>query len=306
MEPPGLWVRSNGVFTTGTAAIRPGSGVARRQFPAAQTGQGVALDGLLERQRRVCAEGTLRAVGVAEDGALAAPVWASGELAMYYAPFDYLNVDARIVVVGITPSWGETLAAWRVAREGLAQGLPWQRVLRLVKQEASFGGGTRRELVGMLDGIWVHAALGIGSTDLLFGPEAAGLVHATAVLRYPVLARGRNYTGWNPPLLQHAELRAFGEGLLAGELRQLSGALVVPLGALVGRVLEGWIAEGWLERGNCLLGFPHPSGANARWARAYAERREALGGVVEGWARRGRGQLVQPRSPGGPGVHHAR
>jgi hypothetical protein len=246
----------------------------------------VELAGLLERQRREWASGSLGAAGVPGDGALASPVWAGGDLAMYYAPFDYVNARARIVIVGITPSWAETVAAWWVARQGLAQGLPWEGVLRLVKQEASFGGGTRRELVAMLDGIGVQRALGIGTSDLLFGPEAAGLVHATALLRYPVLARGRNYTGWNPPLLKSGELREFGEGLLAGELRQMRSVLVVPLGALVERVLSGWIARGWLARGDCLLGFPHPSGANARRARVYAERREALRAVVEAWASR--------------------
>jgi hypothetical protein len=246
----------------------------------------VDLDALLEQQRREWAEGAPRAAGVPEEGALASPVWACGDLAMYYAPFDYVNTGARIAIVGITPSWAETVAAWRVARQGLAAGLRWERVLRLVKQEASFGGGTRRELVAMLDGIGVQRALGIGTSDLLFGPEAAEALHATAVLRYPVLARGRNYTGWNPPLLKSGELREFGEGLLAGELRQMRGALVVPLGALVERVLSGWIARGWLARGDCLLGFPHPSGANARRARVYAERQAELRGVVEAWASR--------------------
>jgi hypothetical protein len=219
---------------------------------------------------------------------------------MYYAPFDYVNTAARIVLVGITPSRAETVLACQVAQQGLARGLSRDCALKVVKDEASFPGSLRRHLVAMLDGLGVPGALGVASTAALLAPEVCGLLHATAVLRYPLLVKGRNYTGWSPPLLARGELRELGEALLAAELRQSEGALVVPLGSLVGSVLGRLVERGAVRREDCLLGFPHPSGANARRARVYAERRVALSAVVAAWAtRRDRADIVRP--PGGSG-----
>jgi hypothetical protein len=235
-----------------------------------------------------------------ERGVFPCRVWAAGDAALYYAPFDYVNTAARIVLVGITPSRAETVLACRVAQQALARGLSRDCGLRLVKDEASFPGSLRRHLVAMLDGIGIPSALGTASTPALFAPAACGLLHATAILRYPLLVKGRNYTGWSPPLLASGELREFGEALLAAELRQTKGALVVPLGSLVSSVLERFVEKGWLRREDCLLGFPHPSGANARRARVYAERQASLAGVVIAWAtRRDRADLARP--PGGLG-----
>src|SRR5215217_2021844 len=51
-------------------------------------------------------------------------------LEVYYAPFDYVNRDAKVAVVGITPGWAQKEIAYRSARDDLHAGLAHDEVLR--------------------------------------------------------------------------------------------------------------------------------------------------------------------------------
>ena len=99
-----------------------------------------------------------------------------GPLSVYYAPFDLLNQDARLVLVGITPGRTQMNTALRSARESLGGGLPEHEVIRRAKQTASFSGTMRGNLVAMLDYFRIHEVLGIGSCADLFA-SSAHLVH---------------------------------------------------------------------------------------------------------------------------------
>jgi hypothetical protein len=66
-----------------------------------------------------------------------------GNLAIYYAPFDYINPDARIILVGITPGRTQMNEALTAAAACLANGRNEQEVLRTAKETASFAGPVR-------------------------------------------------------------------------------------------------------------------------------------------------------------------
>lgn len=126
---------------------------------------------------------------------------------LYYAPFDYVNEHARVVLMGITPGRYQLWKACSVARDALAEGLPDVEVLRRVKQAASFSGPMRANFVGMLDGIQLNKALGLETTNTLFDDAGAHLLFSTSAVSFPVFVRGRNYTGSTPRLLSHSLLR---------------------------------------------------------------------------------------------------
>ena len=50
----------------------------------------------------------------------------AGDLKVYYAPFEYVNPEARIVLVGITPGPTQMVNANKEARLALQRGLPPQ------------------------------------------------------------------------------------------------------------------------------------------------------------------------------------
>jgi hypothetical protein len=198
-----------------------------------------------------------------------------GPLEMYYAPFSSVNPSAAIVLLGITPGWTQMEIAYRVARREMDAGATAEEICRIAKQNASFAGTMRTNLVRMLDDLDVPSSLGIGSTSELFG-SAAPLVHTASAIRYPVFVNGRNYTGHGPDMLRNLFLRDCLESILAPELASVPDALVVPLGNAVSAALQHLASLGALSVDRCLFGFPHPSGANGRRAKDFTERREEM------------------------------
>lgn len=124
-------------------------------------------------------------------------------LAVYYAPFDYVNEGAKVAVVGITPGWTQMEIAHRSASRDLRAGLVSEEALRRAKQWASFAGSMRKNLVAMLDDLGLPACLGVKSTETLFAEDHA-LLHTTSMIRYPVFVKGRNYAGHSPNPLKTA------------------------------------------------------------------------------------------------------
>jgi hypothetical protein len=201
---------------------------------------------------------------------------------VHYAPFDHVNAAARVVLVGVTPGWEQMRLGYEIARDRLRAGAGDQAILAAVKRHASFA-GTRTRLAQWLDGIGVGRALGLPWTSALFEGRS-DLLHTTAAVRYPVLCDdGRPWTGTRPAMAEPA-LREITRTLLAAELAQMPGALVVPLGVAVDEALSDLVAEGRLEAARCLVGFPHPSGLNVSGPQRYREAQPRLRAQVAAWA----------------------
>jgi hypothetical protein len=185
---------------------------------------------------------------------------AAGPLSVTYAPFDHVNPDARVVLVGITPGRQQAVQALLEARRHLMSGRALEDVAKAAKETASFAGPMRTSLVDMLDHIGLQRWLGIGSTAELFG-RRADLVHYTSALRYPVYLNGDNYSG-SPNMIRQPLLRRSIETYLAAEVRALPRAVWIPLGPAPASALALLAAEGHLDPRQILDGLPHPSGAN--------------------------------------------
>ena len=156
-------------------------------------------------------------------------------LEMYYAPFGTVNASAAVVLLGITPGWRQMEIAYRVARRDAELGVSGEEICRRAKQDASFAGTMRTNLVRMLDELGAPPFLGIESTSELFGPATA-FVHTASAIRYPVFVKGRNYTG-HPDMLRNGFLRQCVESILGPELARVPNALIVPLGNAVSAAL---------------------------------------------------------------------
>lgn len=178
-----------------------------------------------------------------------------------YAPFDHINDNAEIVIVGITPGRQQMANALQECRRQLHSGATQEDALAAAKVYASFSGPMRTNLVAMLDDIGVARHLGVESTSELWG-SAASKVHFTSALRYPVFVAGENYSG-APSMLRVPMLRQQLETWLADEMRRLPNALFVPLGPKVGEALTYLAPKAGVGEHRVLAGLPHPSGASA-------------------------------------------
>ena len=139
-------------------------------------------------------------------------LWQGGSLSVYYAPFDWVNTAAKVMLVGITPERHQATEAQREARRCLVAGLPSEEVLRRADAVGAFSGPMRANLVSMLDGIRVAQALGIETAAQLFGTHHHLAAHVSAV-DYPVFVNGKNDGGTSPPACQARGLSGAGPSL---------------------------------------------------------------------------------------------
>ena len=174
-------------------------------------------------------------------------------LEIYYAPFDFINLKAKIVIVGITPGLQQMLQSYEVINQG--------KSLKEVKDLSSFKGSMRTALIKYLDELEVNKKLKIKSCESLFNKDSKYL-HTTSLVKYPVFDKGKNYSGAN--ILKKKILIEFIEKNFLKELKTLKKAIIIPLGNTVSSTIEYLNNKYDLKLACFLKGFPHPSGANAR------------------------------------------
>lgn len=189
-------------------------------------------------------------------------LYRDNKLSVHYAPFEYINTTAKVVICGITPGKTQAKEALDIAKKGLISGSELSIIQKQAKQSASFK-GFRKPLSAMLDMVGLNNRLDITTCDELFGIKA-DLVHYTSALRYPVvLANGANYNG-TPKPINHPFLRTILDTYLAEEVETLgTDCLWIPLGKAATESLEYLISTGVMKPEQLLSGLPHPSGANA-------------------------------------------
>lgn len=184
-----------------------------------------------------------------------------GDVAVYYAPLEYVNPQARIVLVGITPGPTQMAIALHAARDALACGASPMDALRIAKQIGAFSGEPLRgNLLRQLEHWGLHHWLGLRDAAALFG-SAADRVQTTSLLRYPVFVRGEDYRG-SPDMTRHPLLRRELLAHFVEEVRVLPEALFFPLGPKVQQVMARLVAEGLLPGERVWPGLLHPSGNN--------------------------------------------
>ena len=111
-----------------------------------------------------------------------------GNIKIYYAPFDYVNSKAKIMIVGITPGLQQMLQSFQVINDG--------KSLKEVKDLSSFKGSMRTTLIKYMDELKVNKKLKIKSCESLFNKHSKYL-HTTSLVKYPVFDKGKNYSGSN-------------------------------------------------------------------------------------------------------------
>ena len=204
-----------------------------------------------------------------------------GPLTIRYCPCDRVNLAARVVIVGITPGLHQMYLICQEAQRSLAEGQVGDEVLRRAKAAGAFAGSMRSNLISMLDGIGLQQHLGLETSGVLFGGHSE-LLHTTSAVLYPAFTNGKNYSG-TPAPGYFPLMSSFVDQVLMTELSMLSEAVVVPLGNTVSALLRREVERGTLRAGRCLLGFPHPSGANGHRQRQYDQQFEDLVTKVAAW-----------------------
>lgn len=200
----------------------------------------------------------------------------SGDVKIYYAPFEYLNPAARVVLVGITPGPTQMVNANNEARRALLTGKSAAEAIELAKNEGAFSGEPMRSnLINQLNHWGFHRWLGLRDASELFS-SSRHLVQTTSLLRYPVFFKDDDYRG-TPDMTKHPLLRRYLLEHFVAEVEQLRDAVFVGLGPQVQKTLDRLIDQGVLQSDRVIGGMLHPSGnCTYRINWLIGERREPV------------------------------
>ncbi len=204
------------------------------------------------------------------------------DLEIYYAPVDYVNTNASIIIVGITPGWTQMEISYRTVIKSFKETNDWNESLKAGKKEASFAGSMRTNLIKMLDELHLNKKLGITTTEELFNIKNS-IIHTTSILRYPVFIKGKNYTGKNPSPLNNEILWEAIKQNFVPEINTFKNKLIIPLGNTVSEVLKKLQEENLINENIILDSFPHPSGANGHRKRQFSEAEVSMRSQIENW-----------------------
>lgn len=204
-----------------------------------------------------------------------------GNMRIYYAPHnEIINDKAKVFIVGITPGWTQTSIAYKTANNGLLEGKDFNQIKMECKRNSRFTGSMRKNIIEMLDELHMNNKLHLDSCARLF-KDMDHLLHTTSLVPYPVFINNKNYTGSSPKIMENEILYDYVKNYFYKEASILSDALIIPLGKAVEEILIQMIKENLLKNEQCLLGFPHPSGANGHRKRQFQENKKELMAIID-------------------------
>lgn len=210
-------------------------------------------------------------------------LYSKNNMSIYYAPHnEIINKNAKIFIVGITPGWTQTSIAYKTAHNGLIKKLTHEEIKKECKRNSRFAGSMRKNLLAMLDELKLNEKLHISSCTELFDNHDE-LLHTTSMIPYPVFINNKNYTGSHPKILESEILKYYLKSYFYKEIASLPNVLIIPLGKAVEEVLELMISENLIKKEQCLLGFPHPSGANGHRQKQFDENKGNLMNIVDNY-----------------------
>ena len=217
-----------------------------------------------------------------QDGVTTSPsmlIGSEGRRHLYYIPFEFVNQDARLVMVGITPGNNQLSMAYKTARPLIARGVGEQEVLRTVKKEASFGGeGVRPNLLRMMKHFGFAKLLGVHSEESLWG-ENAGLMHTTSVVPHAAFLGDKMFAGSFEDVLGSKLFRTCFENHFVESIKTInSNAYYVGLGKTPAAALDWCVSKGVLKPKQVLGAFAHPSRSGGSTVDYYLQlkRRENM------------------------------
>lgn len=195
---------------------------------------------------------------------------------IYYAAHnEYINKDAKIFIVSITPGWLQMERSIYTARKCLAQNMNYDEIAKICKIECRLYGTSRSNTISMLNELKLNTYLGIEDCEELFGYENTYL-HTTSIIKHPVFINKENYNGHNPKILKSNIFREYVYNDFLDELEKLNEIFIIPLGKSVEEVMKQLIKDQIINENQCLFGFPHPSGANGHRKTQFNKNKESM------------------------------
>lgn len=194
---------------------------------------------------------------------------ATHNLREYYTPFDYVNENAKLCIVGITPGSTQLENSIKEANNILrtSNNLSDEEILRKVKPVGAFSGSLRTYLVMILNRIGIKKVFGIKDSAELFNEGMP--VHLTSAFNNSLFVRSKtkwaNYnksindmTGEDRVLLENS----LKKGLMK-EIKALNKCIFLPIGAPCNEIFKELIKRNVLNENRVILDCIHATAAHS-------------------------------------------
>lgn len=192
-----------------------------------------------------------------------------GPFSQFFAPFDWVNTRADVVIVGITPGVQQATEALVTLRSRLRSHADVEEAAETAKLAASFKGQMRTNGAKLMDHFQIHKLLGLATTADLFG-SAASRAHYTSVLRYPVLKNLENYSG-DARLMNRPWMSSKAIETIPAELSRLDDPWIIPFGPVAADALAEMVRLDLISGRKILAGILHPGGQQVNRHRVQLE-----------------------------------
>ncbi|VVN73277.1 hypothetical protein [Pseudomonas fluorescens] len=206
----------------------------------------------------------IRRLGTAGANSSELVIETKGRDILRYIPFEHVNANAKLVIVGITPGPKQLRLAYGEVQRLMAAGISTATLLHEVKKLGAFGGSAMRpNLLRYLRHFQFDKILRITDVESLWD-ENAGLFHGTSVIphaAFTTTSRGESMFAGSfdyvmaSPLFRKCFLDCFVSTL--GEINP--EALYIGLGDCPGDALQWCVENGYLQARQYLGTFCHPS-----------------------------------------------
>lgn len=224
----------------------------------------------------------LKRLGAMGVGAQAFEVDRRGKHLLRYIPFEHVNMQAKLVIVGITPGPNQLALAYDTVQKLLQAGRPESEILVEVKKLGAFGSPTMRpNLLKMLRHFRFEKILGVEDADSLWGKNA-GLLHSTSVVPHAAFTITKSgikmFAGSFDEVMKSDLFRECFMDCLVPSIREMNqNAQYVGLGPCPQAALQWCVDKGYLRQEQILGSFCHPAttgGSTTRYYLREVTRRE--------------------------------
>lgn len=193
---------------------------------------------------------------------------------LYYTPFEKVNDQAKLVLVGITPGGNQLSEAYTMAGHLIRDGFSDDEVLQRVKETTTFSGAPMRvNLHKLIKTYRINELIGVRNPASLWH-DAAHLLHATSIVPHAAFFGEKNFAGGftqvrKSPVLWRSFIRDF-----VSSLSNLpSDARFLALGPNPQEALEWCVENEHLAPEQILGSVPHPSPAGGSRTRVFVGER---------------------------------
>ncbi len=187
-----------------------------------------------------------------------------GKYSLRYIPFEHINKNAKLVIVGITPGPNQLDLAYRTAQKMIRAGKDESETLVEVKKHGAFGSRTMRpNLVKMLNHFGFDRILGIEDINDLWGNQGH-LLHSTSVIPHAafVLKKGKYapFSGYFDEVIKCDLFRECFLDCFVPSIHEInSEAMYIGLGSCPDEALKWCVSNGYIRAEQVLGSLSHPS-----------------------------------------------